>query len=69
MIKVVYNQSKDKQPSSTKATPGNGKYSGPVEVSFETSEPATIYYTLDGSRPTFQSQTIRLSGRAKLLKR
>ncbi|MEH7342543.1 M14 family metallopeptidase [Bacillus sp. JJ1532] len=62
LIKVAYNQSKDKQPPSTKAVPGNGKFSGPVEVSFETSEAATIYYTLDGSRPTFESAHIRLSG-------
>jgi hypothetical protein len=62
LIKVAYNQSKDKQPPSSKAVPGNGKYSGAVDVSFESSEAATIYYTLDGSRPTFESPTIRLSG-------
>lgn len=62
LIKVAYNQSKDKQPPSSKATPGNGKYTGPVEVNFETSEAATIYYTLDGSKPTFESKTIQLSG-------
>ncbi len=28
---------------------------GPVDVRFESSEPATIYYTTDGSRPTFDS--------------
>ncbi|RHW37994.1 zinc carboxypeptidase [Neobacillus notoginsengisoli] len=62
LIKVAYSQSKDKQPPSTKAVPGNGSFSGPVDVSFETSEAATIYYTLDGSRPTFESKHIRLSG-------
>ncbi|WP_052342540.1 M14 family metallopeptidase [Bacillus sp. EB01] len=62
LIKVAYNQSKDKQPPSTKAVPGNGKFSGPVEVSFETSEASTIYYTLDGSRPTFESKHLKLSG-------
>ncbi|MFZ7943380.1 MULTISPECIES: M14 family metallopeptidase [Bacillaceae] len=62
LIKVAYNHSKDKQPPSTKAVPGNGKFSGPVEVAFETSEAATIYYTLDGSRPTFQSAKLKLSG-------
>lgn len=62
LIKVAYNQSKDKQPPSTKAVPGNGKFAGPVEVSFETSEAATIYYTLDGSRPTFDSAHLRLAG-------
>ncbi|MFF2446980.1 M14 family metallopeptidase [Neobacillus sp. NPDC058068] len=62
LIKVAYNSSKDHQPPSSKATPGNGKYTGPVEVKIETSEPATVYYTLDGSRPTFQSKKIQLSG-------
>ncbi|WP_077247872.1 M14 family metallopeptidase [Bacillus sp. FJAT-27225] len=62
LIKVAYNQSKDKQPPSTKAVPGNGKYSGPVNVAFETNEAATIYYTLDGSKPTFESAHIRLAG-------
>ncbi|WP_066319762.1 M14 family metallopeptidase [Bacillus sp. FJAT-29814] len=62
LIKVAYNNSKDKQPPSTKAVPGNGKFSGPVEVAFDTSEAATIYYTLDGSRPTFESKKLALSG-------
>ncbi|WP_059170278.1 M14 family metallopeptidase [Bacillus sp. FJAT-27445] len=62
LIKVAYNQSKDKQPPSTRAVPGNGTFSGWVDVTFETSEAATIYYTLDGSRPTFQSAHIRLAG-------
>jgi hypothetical protein len=62
LIQVAYNHSKDHQPPSSKAVPGNGKYSGPVNVSFESSEPATIYYTLDGSRPTFESAKINLSG-------
>lgn len=62
MIKVAYNNSKDHQPPSSKAVPGNGKFSVPVEVSFETSEASTIYYTLDGSRPTFKSEKIKLSG-------
>lgn len=29
---------------------------GPVAVRFETSEPATIYFTTDGSKPTLESQ-------------
>jgi hypothetical protein len=62
LIKVAYNQSKDKQPPSTKAVPGSGKFNGPVHVGFDTSEAATIYYTLDGSRPTFESQKLQLSG-------
>lgn len=61
LIKVAYSQSKDKQPPSTKAVTEN-KAAGPVEVTFETSEAATIYYTLDGSRPNFESPHLRLAG-------
>jgi hypothetical protein len=36
--------------------PGNGYQSdSPIGVRFEMNEPATIYYTTDGSRPTLQS--------------
>ena len=35
--------------------PGEGTYPGPVGVRFETSEPAIVYYTTDGSRPTLES--------------
>ncbi|WP_053363248.1 M14 family metallopeptidase [Bacillus sp. FJAT-27251] len=62
LLKVAYSNSKDKQPPSTKAVPGSGKFNGPVHVGFDTSEAATIYYTLDGSRPTFESQKLQLSG-------
>jgi hypothetical protein len=62
LIKVAYANSKDKQPPSTKAVPGSGKFNGPVEVAFDTSEAATIYYTFDGSRPTFESAKLQLSG-------
>lgn len=62
LIKVAYNHSKDKQKPNSKITPGAGTYSSPQTVSFETNEPATIYYTLDGTRPTFESPTLQLSG-------
>ncbi|QVQ51136.1 chitobiase/beta-hexosaminidase C-terminal domain-containing protein [Spiractinospora alimapuensis] len=42
--------------------PGGGRYDEPVEITFETSEPAAVYYTLDGSRPTFESDRLELSG-------
>ncbi|WBL14638.1 M14 family metallopeptidase [Sutcliffiella sp. NC1] len=62
LFEVAYQHSKDKQPPTSKINPGKGTYSQPVEVSFELSEPATIYYTLDGSRPTFESPKLGLSG-------
>ncbi|OIK16436.1 hypothetical protein BIV60_05185 [Bacillus sp. MUM 116] len=62
MIKVAYKNAKDHQPPSSKTVPGSGKFTGPVNFTFDTSEPATIYYTLDGSRPTFESKHLRLNG-------
>lgn len=35
---------------------------GPVRLWFHTSEPADVYYTLDGSRPTFQSTRYEAAG-------
>jgi hypothetical protein len=49
----------DKAPKS-KATVRGG--TGPVEVFFETSEPAEVYYTTDGSRPTWDSPTVVQDG-------
>jgi hypothetical protein len=40
----------------------NQKYDGQVSVHFSNSEPATIYYTLDGSRPTFASPVYSTDG-------
>jgi hypothetical protein len=62
LLEVAYQHSKDKQPPKSNAVPGKGTFSNPVEVEFELSEPATIYYTLDGSRPNFESAKIQLSG-------
>ncbi|MFF5177793.1 M14 family metallopeptidase [Micromonospora sp. NPDC000316] len=55
MFRVAADWGKDKKKPTSELVPGNGKYSGPVNVRFETSEPATIYYTTDGSRPTLES--------------
>jgi Chitobiase/beta-hexosaminidase C-terminal domain len=54
LMRVAYDWSRDNSPPKSRLLPGEGSYSGPVEMSFVTpSEPAIIYYTLDGSRPTF----------------
>jgi hypothetical protein len=62
LIEVAYDYSKDNRAPRSSTTPGGGKFNDAVEVSFKTSEPATIYYTLDGSRPTFESEKLELSG-------
>jgi hypothetical protein len=49
-------------PKSTPNVDGKGSYSGPVDVLWQTSEPATIYYTTDGSRPTLSSPTVQQDG-------
>ncbi|MFC6015724.1 M14 family metallopeptidase [Plantactinospora solaniradicis] len=55
MFRIAAEWGKDKKDPTSRLVPGAGKYSRPVDVRFETSEPATIYYTTDGSRPTLKS--------------
>jgi Chitobiase/beta-hexosaminidase C-terminal domain len=56
LMRVAYDWSRDNSPPKSRLLPGEGTYSGPVEMNFVTpSEPAIVYYTLDGSRPDFNS--------------
>ncbi|GIF47134.1 chitobiase/beta-hexosaminidase-like protein [Asanoa ferruginea] len=55
MFRIAAEWGKDKKDPKSTLVPGGGKFSRPVDVHFETNEPATIYYTTDGSRPTLQS--------------
>ena len=56
LMRVAYDWSRDISPPKSRLLPGEGSYSGPVEMEFVTpSEPAIVYYTLDGSRPDFDS--------------
>lgn len=60
MMQVAYDWSKDNNPPRSRLLPGAGSYDGPQEMSFDTpQEPAIVYYTLDGSRPTF-TNSLRL---------
>lgn len=52
----------DDPPESSANVDGKGTYSGPVDVFFQTTEPATIHYTTDGSRPTWDSPTVQQDG-------
>lgn len=52
----------DEAPRSTTNVDGKGTYDGPVDVFFDTTEPATIHYTLDGTRPTWESPTVEQVG-------
>jgi hypothetical protein len=54
-------QANDVAPTA-RPTPRGGAFSEDVTVVFETSEPATIHYTTDGSRPTTASPTLGSGG-------
>jgi hypothetical protein len=59
LLEVAYEFSNDTTaPSSTVNVTNGGWYAGAVDVEFTTSEPATVYYTTDGSRPTFGSPVV-----------
>ncbi|MBB6451572.1 oligoribonuclease (3'-5' exoribonuclease) [Geomicrobium halophilum] len=62
MLDVANDYYQNEDPPSSTVSPEEGSYNEPIEVSFETSEPATIYYTLDGSKPTFDSNALQLAG-------
>ncbi|MFJ8580080.1 M14 family metallopeptidase [Micromonospora sp. NPDC093277] len=55
MFRIAAEWGKDNKKPTSSLVPGAGKYVGSVDVRFETSEPATVYYTTDGSRPTLES--------------
>jgi hypothetical protein len=61
LVRVAYDYGKDHQrPNTSLVVVDSGD--GWAEVSFDRSEPATIFYTLDGSRPTFASDQIGSAG-------
>jgi hypothetical protein len=49
----------DTQPPTVLPRPPGGNYSGRIRVKVEASEPADIYYTLDGTTPTEKSSSYR----------
>ena len=55
MFRIAADWGKDKVRPKSTLLPGRGKYTGPVDVHFTTSEPADVYYTTDGSLPTLAS--------------
>lgn len=62
LFEVALENANDDVNPETWISPEEGTYHDPVEVDFEMSEPATVYYTLDGSRPTFDSDVISVAG-------
>ncbi|WP_139377117.1 extracellular catalytic domain type 1 short-chain-length polyhydroxyalkanoate depolymerase [Halobacillus hunanensis] len=53
-----FSETEDPDPSApvTTATVKGGTYNSPITVELKTNEPATTYYTRDGSKPTTQSE-------------
>lgn len=62
LMRVAYAFSRDRTDPRSSTTPHAGRYRAPVSVGFASSEPAAIFYTLDGSRPTFASPQLRATG-------
>jgi hypothetical protein len=62
ILEVADMYSRDRIPPRSTLEPGAGRYNGPVDITFDVSEPADVYYTLDGSRPTFDSPRIDFAG-------
>jgi hypothetical protein len=62
LMRVARDHDKDrKRPTSTLVT-SPGAAEGTVDIRFETSEPAAIFYTLDGAKPTFESTLYASAG-------
>ncbi|MFS0646417.1 M28 family peptidase [Siminovitchia sp. 179-K 8D1 HS] len=62
LMEVAYQNATDETNPESTLSVEEGTYNEPIEVKFETSEPATVYYTLDGSRPTLKSKVIGVAG-------
>jgi hypothetical protein len=52
-----YTIAKDTTPPTVSVSPGSGAYPAGEEITLTANEPATIYYTTDGSTPTTSSTT------------
>ena len=62
LMHVAFDYSRDDRDPRSNPVPGPGSYDEPVTIRFETSEPATVYYTTNGRRPTFDSPTYEAAG-------
>ena len=55
MFRIAADWGRDKTPATSTLAPGAVSPTRPTGVKFEINEPATVYYTTDGSAPTMQS--------------
>jgi hypothetical protein len=62
MFEVARMYARDTIRPQTRPSHEAGTYSGPIRVTLRPSEPADVYYTTDGSRPTFDSPRLEYTG-------
>jgi hypothetical protein len=62
LMRVAYDYGKDRQRPESTLTVSESSTPGMVNVSFEVSEPAAVFYTLDGSTPTYGSTLYESAG-------
>lgn len=62
LMQIAYDFDKDSQRPTSTVTTAPGGEPGTVSVTFGVSEPASVFYTLDGSTPTYESNLYAASG-------
>ena len=62
LFRVARDFDKDKKRPTSTLTTAHGTAAGTVDVRFEVSEPAAVFYTLDGSKPTYASTLYASAG-------
>jgi hypothetical protein len=62
LVRVAYDYDKDHQRPQSRLTVTESATPGMVDVRFETSEPAAVFYTLDGATPTYDSTLYAAAG-------
>lgn len=62
LMRVARDYDKDKKRPTSSLTTRPSAAEGMVEITFEVSEPAAVFYTLDGSRPTYESTLYASAG-------
>jgi hypothetical protein len=62
LMRVARDFDKDKKRPTSTVSMAASSEPGMVEVTFATDEPASVFYTVDGSKPTYESQLVAASG-------
>nr|MDT0656781.1 M14 family metallopeptidase [Micromonospora sp. DSM 115978] len=62
LMRVARDYDKDRKRPTSSLVTSPGPAEGQVDIQFEVSEPAAVFYTLDGSKPTFESTLYASAG-------